>query len=51
MLKRLGIRFAAKCTTMEQVSTEASARYYSQSNGLNEVRVMLIRGMFRSLKL
>ena len=46
------IRIAtAKCQTLEQVAKEHPARYDSQSNGLVEVGVMLVRGFFRTLKL
>ena len=51
VLARLAGRVKAKCADLEQVSTEASARYDSQSNGLTEVGIMMIRGLFRSLKL
>ena len=47
VITRLAIRVKAKRAALEQVSTEASARYDSQSNGL----IMMIRGVFRSLKL
>ena len=46
------IRIAtAKCQNMEQIAREHPARYDSQSNGLIEVGVMLVRGLFRTLKL
>ena len=44
-------RITAKCQTLEQVTKEETACYHSQSNGLMEVGVMLVRGLFRSLKL
>ena len=46
------IRIAtAKCQNMEQIAREHPARYDSQSNGLIEVGVMLVRGFIRTLKL
>ena len=44
-------RVTAKCQTLEQVAKEEPARYESQSNGLTEVGVVVVRGLFRSLKL
>ena len=46
------IRIAtAKCQNLEQVANEFPARYDSQSDGVIEVGVMLVRGFFRTLKL
>ena len=41
----------SKCQNLEQAAKEHPARYDSQSNGLIEVGVMLVRGLFRTLKL
>ena len=41
----------AECRDIQQISKEESAAYDSQSNGLTEVGVRLIRGIFRTLKL
>ena len=43
-------RVHASCKTLEQVSKEEPAKYDSQSNGLTEVGVQLVRGHFRTLK-
>ena len=40
-----------ECKGMEQVGSEQSAAYDSQSNGGTEVGIRLIRGMFRTTKL
>ena len=41
----------AECRDIQQISKEESAAYDSQSNGLTEVGVRLVRGVFRTLKL
>ena len=41
----------AECRDIQQIGTEESAAYDSQSNGLTEVGVRLVRGMFRTIKL
>ena len=44
-------RSQATCKDLAQVSQEQPAAYDSQSNGLTEVGVQLVRGHFRTLKL
>ena len=51
LLARVVERAAATITPVEQISLESAAKYDSQSNGLTEVGVALVRGMFRTLKL
>ena len=46
LLRKVVERVTAKCQTLEQVAKEEPARYDSQSNGLTEVGVMLVRGLF-----
>ena len=41
----------AECKDLQQISKEESAAYDSQSNGLTEVGVRIIRGIFRTMKL
>ena len=40
----------SECRDLKQISKEESAAYDSQSNGLTEIGVRLIRGVFRTLK-
>ena len=51
VVRRIIQRATAKCQRYEQVAAEHPARYGSQSNGMTEVGVMLVRGLFRTLKL
>ena len=51
LLARVVDRAAATILFLEQISVESAAKYDSQSNGLTEVGVALVRGMFRILKL
>ena len=44
-------RCAADIKTLDQITKEEPAKYESQSNGLTEVGILLIRGMFRTLRL
>ena len=41
----------ASCKNIEQLSKEEPAAYDSQSNGLTEIGVQLVRGHFRTMKL
>ena len=41
----------SECRDLQQISKEESAAYDSQSNGLTEVGIRLIRGIFRTIKL
>ena len=51
VVRRIIQRATAQCQRYEQVAAEHPARYDSQSNGMTEVGVMLVRGLFRTLKL
>lgn len=51
LVRKVIRRAAADCKTLDQVSKEEPAKYDSQSNGLTEVGVFLVRGIFRTLKL
>ena len=51
VVQRIIQQATAQCQRYEQVAAERPARYDSQSNGMTEVGVMLVRGLFRTLKL
>ena len=44
-------RATATCTELEKISKEEPAKYESQSNGLTEVGILIIRGLFRTMRL
>ena len=50
-LMRIKVMDGSVGTSLERLSKDAPAKYDSQSNGGVEVGVMLIRGLFRTLKL
>ena len=50
-LLRVRVSEADSRVTLKRLTSEKSAPYDSQSNGGTEVGVMLIRGLFRTLKL
>ena len=51
VVRRIIQQAAAQCQRYEQVASEHPARYYSHSNGMTEVGVMLVRGLSRTFKL
>ena len=51
LLARVVDRATATILLLEQISLENAAKYDSQSNGITEVGVAFIRGIFRTLKL
>ncbi len=51
LVRRVVERVSAECKMLDQVTKEEPAKYDSQSNGLVEVGVLLVRGLFRTLKL
>ena len=51
VVSRVIVRTTAKCQKLDQIAREEPAKYDSQSNGLTEVGVFLVRGIFRTLKL
>ena len=51
LAKKVGERIRVKAGDVIKINKEESARYESQSNGGTETGIMVVRGLYRTLKL